>query len=68
MILMTDLPEGVIRRIIGLELNFTDNKFGDKDVQLDRIVTRLVPVQQMEVLHGLPVISLLIYLVSVIRR
>ena len=49
-----DLPEGVVRRIIGLELNFTDNKFGDKDVQLDRILTRLVPVQQMVVLPSLP--------------
>ena len=46
-----DLPEGVMRRIIGLELNFTDNKFGDKDVQLIALLTRLVLVQLMEVLH-----------------
>ena len=34
-----ELPEQMLfRRLIGLELIFTDNKFGDKDVQLNRIV------------------------------
>ena len=33
-----DLPKGVTRRLIGLELNFTDNEFGDKDVKLNTIV------------------------------
>ncbi|QNI91394.1 cell surface protein required for swimming motility [Synechococcus sp. BOUM118] len=33
------LPDGVaFRRIVGLELNFTDNSFGDKDPQLGRVV------------------------------
>lgn len=33
------LPEGVaFRRIVGLELNFTDNAFGDKDPGIGRVV------------------------------
>ena len=32
------IPEGAIRRIIGLELKFTDNMFGDKDPTIGTIV------------------------------
>ena len=33
------LPEDITsRRIIGLEINFTDNAFGDKDPTIGRIV------------------------------
>ena len=37
--------------LLGLELNFTDNKFGDKDVQLDESLTHLVLALLTEVLQ-----------------
>ena len=51
------LPENITsRRIIGLEINFTDNSFGDKDPKKGRIVDPLV--QHRSPAHpSLPLIS-----------